>query len=274
MIFNRKIILASLKNKVARKEAIIGGGAGIGLVALVESIEGIDFIMAYPSEVYSMQGFDSNYGRMPYGDCNSMTLDLGRRILPRVQDTPVIAGVGAGDPYRDIERFIDQLIKGGFSGITNMPTVGGEVKKFIQSLDNGGIGYKAEVEMVRLCNKMDVFSIAYVFDDDQVKDMAGEGADVICVHCGKMLKGTGAGDSISLGLAGEKIQKFYEIAHSENPEALVLFHGGPFWNKETVRFGLEHTNAHGFIGAGYTVQIPIENEVLDAAKKFRELKLQ
>lgn len=274
MTFSRKEIIANFKEKIAKKEPIIAGSAGIGLVAKMESLAGIDFILAYSSAVYRMDGVTASYSRMPYDDGTTMTLKLGRQILPRVEKTPVIGGVGAGDPYRIIEQVIDQMIEMGFSGITNVPTVGAETPTFIKHLDNGNIGFKVEVEMMQLCNKKDVFSVAYTYNDEQTKQMASAGADVICFNCGKTVGGMlGSSKSISLDKGCELIQKTYELTMAENPDAFMMFHGGPFWNGETVQYALSRTDAHGFAGGGCIEVTPIEAKMMKVVKSFQNLSL-
>ena len=180
--FTRAEILADLKAKVDRKEPIIMGGAGIGLIAKIEDMAGIDAIMAYNTGPFRMDGHPSCVGYLAYGDSNQISMDLAKQILPVVKNTPVIGGIGAGDPYRDIDRLIGEMMEIGYSGITNVPTAGAYDGVFRHRIDTAGVGYPEEVKLIEKCRKRDIFTVAYAYHDDEVKAMIQAGVDCIKIE--------------------------------------------------------------------------------------------
>lgn len=272
--FTRKEIRDKFHAEISKGNALLATGAGAGLVAKMAEMANVDLIMAYNTGVFRMDGAHSTLGLLPYGDANQMTMDLGRRILPRIKNTPVIAGIGANDPYRDVFRLIDQVLDMGFSGITNVPTSGGQ-PQLCASLDEFDIGYKGDVRMISHCNKKDIFTVAYAWTEDQVRAMVAAGVDVVSPHCGQTAGGLlGSEHPISLDEGVEKTQRMYEVAVKENPDVFVFIHGGPFWNAETTQYAFSHTKAHGFIGAGCIERIPIEDAIYKTIRGFKELHLR
>lgn len=275
MAFKRKDIIAKLKGKISRKEPIIASGAGAGLVAKMQDLHHIDFTTIYHSGVFRLDGAPGAFALMPYGDGNTMMLDLARRVLPRVKNTPLVAGVGAVDPYRDPHVFAKELIDMGFSGIINFPTCGGYEPEFFNHLNDSGIGYDEEIAMIAWARKNDIFTVAYAFTEDQLKGMVGAGVDVICPHLGLTAGGLiGAEDAVSLDKGCKEIQKLYDLAIKGNPDVIVLFHGGPFYDPETTQYAFSHTDIHGLLGGSAIERIPIENAILDCVKSFKALKLR
>lgn len=276
MRFTREQINKTLQNKIAHKEPIIIGGAGLGIIAKCADRAGIDLIMAYNTGPFRMDGLLSFVGYMPYGDCNDITLTLGDQILGRVEKTPVIAGVGVADPYRKFKRNVQRMLEKGFSGITNVPTVGGAWSgEFRRDLEANGMGYAQEVKMIGYCAKNDIFTVAYCFDKEQIRAMAGAGADIVSPHVGGTAGGSigfvGFGD---MDRAVEKIQTMYEAAVSENPNVMVVAHGGPLNTSEAVSICLERTKVHGFIGASAFERIPVEESIVETVRRFKALSIR
>ena len=273
--FTRSEIRADLSAKISRKEPIIMGGAGIGLIATIETMDGIDAIMAYNTGPFRMDGHPSCVGYLAYGDSNQISMDLARQILPVVKNTPVIGGIGAGDPYRDIDRLIDQMMELGYSGITNVPTAGAYDGFFRHRIDTAGVGYPAEVELIRKCSKKDIYTVAYCYHEDEVKAMIDAGVDCISAHVGATSGGTcGFQDATSLEETIEVSQRLCELAHRENPDVVFLCHGGHLEDPESVAECFRRTDVQGFVGASSIERIPVEKAIMTAVKEYKSLKLK
>ena len=273
--FSRAEINENLHEKVKRKEPIIIGGAGIGLVAKMADQAGIDLIMAYNTGPFRMDGHPSCIGYLAYGDSNAITMNLGNQLLPVVEHTPVIAGIGAADPYRDMDVLIDRMIAAGFSGITNVPTAGAYDGRFRHRIDTAHAGYPEEVKLIGKCRQKGIFTVAYAYTPDEVRAMIQAGVDVIGAHVGATSGGTcGFEDTYSIGKACEKTQELYEIAVRENPDIIFTCHGGPFESPEKVQECFSRTDVHGFIGASSIERIPLEKAVLQTVREFKALRLR
>ena len=273
--FTRSESRADLSAKISRKEPIIMGGAGIGLIAKIEDMAGIDAIMAYNTGPFRMDGHPSCVGYLAYGDSNQISMDLARQILPVVKNTPVIGGIGAGDPYRDIDRLIDQMMELGYSGITNVPTAGAYDGFFRHRIDTAGVGYPAEVELIRKCSKKDIYTVAYCYHEDEVKAMIDAGVDCISAHVGATSGGTcGFQDATSLEETIEVSQRLCELAHRENPDVVFLCHGGHLEDPESVAECFRRTDVQGFVGASSIERIPVEKAIMTAVKEYKSLKLK
>lgn len=275
MSFQRQDIREKLRRQVQRKEPIILGGAGIGLVAKAADQAGIDLIMAYNTGPFRMNGAASLCGYLPYGDANGITVELGNHMLKLVESTPVIAGVGASDPYRNIPYFIGQLMEMGFSGITNVPALGSYEGVIRDQIDELGYGVPEEVKMVAYCNKKDIFTVAYAFTEQDVRDFVAAGVDIVGVHVGGTAGGmTGTKSTRSIESACEMTQRYFEIAMRENPDVFVVTHGGPFEDPESVSKVFQNTSVHGFIGASSIERIPVERAITQVVKDFKALRLR
>lgn len=273
--FTRKQILDRLAQRRAAREPLVLGGSGVGLVAKAADRAGIDVLMAYNTGPFRMDGHGSLAGYLAYGDSNQMTLDLARQILPVVEDTPVVAGIGAGDPYRDAVALIEELIEVGYSGITNVPTAGIYDGTFRRHIDDTGLGYPNEIELVSECNRRDVFSIAYAFTPTEALRMADAGADVIGAHVGLTVGGyIGARQSTALDEACERISEMTEAARSVRPDVFVVAHGGPFDEPEAVQVAYDRTEVDGFLGASSIERLPVERAIAHAVDSFRSLSLR
>ena len=273
--FSRKEINERLHGKIAAKKPIIIGGAGIGLVAKIADQAGIDLLMGYNTGPFRMDGHGSLSGYLAYGDSNRMTLELGEHLLTVIKDTPLIGGIGAADPYRDIDALIDKMMDMGFSGITNVPTSGLYDGVFRKQIDATNLGYPEEVKLVEKCNKKDLFTAVYAFSEEEAKAMAAAGADLIGAHVGLTLGGTiGAGSALALEEACERTQRILEAARRENPDIIVVCHGGPFDYPENVQYCFNKTDVNGFIGASSIERLPIEKALRECIEQFQSLKIK
>jgi predicted TIM-barrel enzyme len=273
--FTRAEVLERLAAARSRGEPLVFGGAGIGLVAKAADRAGIDVLMAYNTGPFRMDGHGSLAGYLAYGDANAVTLELGRRLLPVIEQTPVVGGIGAADPYRDIARLVDEYVAAGFSGITNVPTAGLYGGDFRRHIDVTDLGYPREVELIRLCRDRDVFSVAYAFLPDEAAAMAEAGADVVGAHVGLTSGGLiGAQETLSLEEACEATQRITEAAIAARADVLVVAHGGPFEDPESVRTAFERTDVHGYLGASSIERLPIERAVAEVVRAFKSLPVR
>lgn len=271
--FTRREVLDRLHATLDRGEPLIVGGAGIGLVAKAAERGGIDVLMVYNTGPFRMAGHGSLAGYLANGDSNAMTMELGREILNVVDDTPVVGGIGAADPFRDVGRLIDAMTAAGFSGITNVPTAGIYDGTFRRHIDATGLGYPREVDLIRTCREHDVFTLAYAFSPDEARAMAEAGADVIGAHVGLTSGGwIGAEATLDLERACAATQAMLEAAKSARDDVLVIAHGGPFEDPSTVRRVFETTDVVGYLGASSIERLPVERAVSGVVREFKALK--
>jgi predicted TIM-barrel enzyme len=272
---NRQEILAHLRQVVASGRPIIGGGAGTGISAKCAELGGIDLIIIYNSGRFRMAGRGSLAGLLPYGDANQIVMDMAREVLPIVQKTPVLAGVCATDPFRIMKRFLQDVRDVGFAGVQNFPTVGLFDGTFRQGLEETGMGFACEVEMIALAHEMDLLTCPYVFTVEEAEAMTRAGADILIPHMGLTTKGTiGAKTALTLEQAAQKVQQLADAAHRIRPDILVLCHGGPISEPEDVRYILEHTyGVVGFFGASSIERLPTEQAITTCVRQFKDLRL-
>lgn len=271
----REDILARLRAKAAERRPIIGAGAGTGLSAKCAEAGGADLIIIYNSGRYRMAGRGSLAGLMPYGDANAIVLEMAGEVLPVVRDVPVLAGVCGTDPFRLMPRFLDQLAATGFAGVQNFPTVGLIDGVFRQNLEETGMSYAAEVEMIRLAAERDLLTCPYVFDPGQAEAMAAAGADVLVPHMGLTTSGSiGAQTSLSLDEATERVQAMRDAAVAVRPDILVLCHGGPIAEPDDAAYVLSRTTGvAGFFGASSMERLPAERALTAQVRAFTELTI-
>ncbi|MEM8645208.1 MAG: phosphoenolpyruvate hydrolase family protein [Pseudomonadota bacterium] len=269
----RSDLMEKFKAMRDRGEPIIGGGAGTGLSAKCEEAGGIDLIVIYNSGRYRMAGRGSLAGLMPYGDANGVVMEMAGEVLPVVKDTPVLAGVCATDPFRLMDRFLDEVKEAGFSGVQNFPTVGLIDGTFRANLEETGMGYDHEVEMIRMAAERDMLTTPYVFSEDDAKAMAGAGADIIVVHLGLTTGGSiGAETAVTLQDAPALTDQWAKAALEVNPDAIVLVHGGPVAMPDDAEFVLKNTqHCHGFYGASSMERLPTEVALTEQTRKFKEI---
>jgi len=272
---NRAEILKNLREKVSRGEVIIGAGAGTGISAKSAESGGVDLIIIYNSGRYRMAGRGSLAGLLPYGDANQIVVEMGNEVLPIVKKTPVLAGVCGTDPFRVMDKFLEQLKNQGFAGVQNFPTVGLIDGVFRQNLEETGMSYDLEVEMIRKAHELDMLTTPYVFDTEQAKKMAEAGADVLVAHMGLTTKGTiGAKTALTLDECVERIQAICDAGKSVNPDILVLCHGGPIALPEDATYVLQRTKGVvGFFGASSIERIPTEGAIKKQVEMFKSIKI-
>jgi predicted TIM-barrel enzyme len=270
---SRDEILARLRSQVRSGFPIIGCGAGTGLSAKCAEAGGADLIIIYNSGRYRMAGRGSLAGMMPYGDANQIVMDMAREVLPVVKQVPVLAGVCGTDPFRIMKRFLVQIQETGFSGVQNFPTVGLIDGLFRQNLEETGMGFDLEVEMIATASDLGLLTCPYVFTPREAEQMAAAGADVLIPHMGLTTKGSiGAKTAMSLEEAATRVQELCDAAQRVNPEILVLCHGGPIAEPDNVRFILKQTRGVvGFFGASSAERLPTEIAITQCVKQFKSL---
>lgn len=276
MAFTRQEILARFRKDITEGRPLIGAGAGTGISAKCAEMGGADLIIIYNSGRYRMAGRGSLAGLLPYGDANAIVVDMAREVLPIVRNTPVLAGVCGTDPFRLMEVFLRELKAMGFSGVQNFPTVGLFDGLFRQNLEETGMGFDLEVEMIRLAHEIGLLTCPYVFNPEEARAMASVGADIIVAHTGLTTKGTiGAKTAMTLEEAVEKVQVIHDEAKSANPEVLVICHGGPITEPEDVAYILQHTRGVvGFFGASSMERLPTERAITEQVRQFKSIPLQ
>jgi predicted TIM-barrel enzyme len=269
----RSDILAKFKAMKARGEPIIGAGAGTGISAKGEEKGGADLIVIYNSGRYRMAGRGSLAGLMPYGDANGVVLDMAREVLPVVKHTPVLAGVCATDPFRQMDLFLDEIARLGFSGVQNFPTVGLIDGRFRASIEETDMGYAREVEMIAQARARELLTTPYVFDVAEAAAMARAGADIIVCHFGLTVGGSiGAATATRLEDCPAQTEAMAQAALSENPDVIVLVHGGPLAEPEDAEYVLKRAqHCHGFYGASSMERLPVERALHEQVAKFKAL---
>jgi len=269
----RAVALERLRAQVSAGRAVIGAGAGTGISAKSAEAGGVDLIIIYNSGRYRMAGRGSLSGMLAYGDANQVVVEMSREVLPIVRDTPVLAGVNGTDPFRFMDRFLDELRTLGFTGVQNFPTVGLFDGVFRQNLEETGMGYDLEVEMIRLAAERDLLTAPYVFDVDSAVAMTQAGADVIVPHMGLTTAGTiGARTALSLEESAGRVQEMRDAAVRVNPDVIVLCHGGPIAEPEDAAFVLAHTTGvAGFFGASSAERLPTERAIKAQIEAFKAI---
>lgn len=233
MLKSRSEVLHKLRGEIDAGKVIIGAGAGAGISAKSGEAGGVDLIIIYNSGKYRMAGRGSLAGLLSYGDANAIVVEMGQEVLPVVKHTPVLAGVCGTDPFRVMEIFLKQLKEQGFAGVQNFPTVGLIDGVFRQNLEETGMGYDLEVEMIRTAHELDLVTAPYVFDTEQAVKMAKAGADILVAHMGLTTKGTiGAKTALTLDDCVAKVQAICDAGKAINPNIIVLCHGGPIAEPE------------------------------------------
>jgi len=274
MAFTREEVLTRLKRHVDDGVPIIGAGAGTGISAKFEEAGGVDIIVIYNSGRYRMAGRGSLAGCMPYGDANAIVMDMAGEVLTIVKDTPVLAGVCGTDPFRQMDVFLKQVDEIGFSGVQNFPTVGLFDGLIRQNLEETGMGYGLEVDMIRIASEMGLLTTPYAFTADEASQMAEAGADVVVAHMGLTTKGSiGATTAMTLEEAPEQVQAISDAARAANPDVITLCHGGPISDPEDAEFVLQNTDdVNGFYGASSMERLPVETAITKHIRKFKAIR--
>ncbi|MFH5833610.1 phosphoenolpyruvate hydrolase family protein [Halalkalibaculum sp. DA3122] len=269
--------LKRLRSQIDQKKPIIGAGAGTGISAKFAERGGVDIIIIYNSGRYRMAGRGSAAGILAYGDANEIVVDMAGEVLPVVQDTPVLAGVNGTDPFRLMPAFLKELKEMGFDGVQNFPTVGVIDGNFRQILEETGMSFDLEIEMVRIAHEMDMLTCPYVFDVEQAEKMTEAGADVIVAHMNTTVKGSiGVSSDVapSLEESAERVQAIHDAAKAIRDDVIVLCHGGPIAEPQDAQYIFDHTEGTaGFFGASSIERLATEPAIEKQARTFKELKI-
>jgi len=270
----RKDLLEKFRAMVRRAEPIIGGGAGTGLSAKCEEAGGIDLIVIYNSGRYRMAGRGSLAGLLAYGNANEIVVDMAREVLPVVKRTPVLAGVNGTDPFMITDHFLRKLIELGFSGVQNFPTVGLFDGVIRRQLEETGMGYGLEVEMIHAAHELDLLTTPYVFSEQNASDMARAGADIVVCHLGLTAGGAiGAETALALKDCVPLINSWAAAALKINPDVIILCHGGPIARPEDATYILQHCpQCHGFYGASSMERLPTELALTETTRRFKAIR--
>ncbi|HCW47302.1 MAG TPA: hypothetical protein DGH25_07970 [Erwiniaceae bacterium] len=272
--FNRQELLEKFRAMIARREPIIGGGAGTGLSAKCEEAGGIDLIVIYNSGRYRMAGRGSLAGLLAYGNANEIVVDMAKEVLPVVKKTPVLAGVNGTDPFCHFDKFLDDLKALGFSGVQNFPTVGLIDGNFRANLEETGMGYGLEVEMIRLAHQKDMLTTPYVFSAEDEVAMTEAGADIIVPHMGLTTGGNiGAETALKLEDCVPLINEWAQAAKAVREDVIVLCHGGPISTPEDAQFIMNNCpQCDGFYGASSMERLPTETALTNTTKQFKAIQ--
>jgi predicted TIM-barrel enzyme len=274
--FERSALLEKFRGMVARGEPIVGGGAGTGLSAKCQEAGGIDLIVIYNSGRYRMAGRGSLAGLLAYGDANQIVMEMAAEVLPVVKKTPVLAGVNGTDPFRLMDVFLDQIKAMGFAGVQNFPTVGIIDGTFRANLEETGMSYGLEVDMIATAHAKDLLTTPYVFNTDEAAAMAKAGGDIIVCHLGLTTGGSiGAGTALKLADCPALVDAWAEAALRVRKDAIVIVHGGPVSSPEDAAFIMRETkNCHGFYGASSMERLPTEVALTEQTRKFKQIGRQ
>lgn len=271
--FQRQALLAKFREMIARREPIIGGGAGTGLSAKCEEAGGIDLIVIYNSGRYRMAGRGSLAGLLAYGNANEIVVDMAKEVIPVVKHTPVLAGVNGTDPFCQFDKFLDDLKALGFAGVQNFPTVGLIDGNFRANLEETGMGYGLEVEMIRLAHQKDMLTTPYVFSAADAIAMTEAGADIIVPHMGLTTGGNiGAGTALKLEDCVSLINDWANAAKSVREDVIVLCHGGPISSPQDAEYIMQNCpQVDGFYGASSMERLPTEVALTETTRQFKSL---
>ncbi len=271
---SREQILTRLRGLIADGVPIIGGGAGTGISAKFEEAGGIDLLVIYNSGRFRMAGRGSLAGLMPYGDANAIVMEMAAEVLPVVEHTPVLAGVCGTDPFRRMSHFLRQVKEIGFAGVQNFPTVGLIDGLFRANLEETGMGFGLEVEMIRQAAELDLVTTPYAFTPAEAEQMAGAGADILVAHMGLTTKGTiGAHTARTLDDCVRDVQALADAARGVKPDIIVLCHGGPIAMPDDAEYVLRRTHGvNGFYGASSMERLPVETALTKQTRAFKAIR--
>lgn len=275
MKYTRAESLDRIEATIEAGDPVIGAGAGTGISAKFAERGGVDLLIIYNSGRYRMNGRGSLAGLLPYGDANEIVVEMGHEVIPVVEDTPVLAGVNGTDPFRDMSVFIEDLRRRGFSGVQNFPTVGliDEDSSYRKNLEETGMGYDKEVEMIREASEQGMLTCPYVFTEEQAAAMTEAGADVIVSHMGLTTSGDiGAETALDLDDAAERVQAHHDAAKAVRDDVHVICHGGPIAWPDDAAYVLNNTEGVvGFFGASSIERLATEEAIENQAREFKEI---
>jgi len=276
MSFPRSEILTRLRKLIDDSIPIIGGGAGTGISAKFEEEGGVDLMVIYNSGRFRMAGRGSLSGTMPYGDANAIVMDMAGEVLTIVENTPVLAGVCGTDPFRQMPIFLKDVRDIGFSGVQNFPTVGLIDGMYRQNLEETGMGFGLEVEMIRTAHEMDLLTTPYAFNPEEAEQMAGAGADIVVAHMGLTTKGSiGATTALTLEQTPASVQVICDAARGVREDVIVLCHGGPISMPDDAAYILQNTSGvNGFYGASSMERLPVETAITEQMRQFKAIRFK
>jgi predicted TIM-barrel enzyme len=273
--YKRSEILARLRDQVEKNQALLMFGAGTGLTAKCADLGGADLVAVYSTAIWRMMGLPTLLAWMPYEDCNARVKQMAREIIPVVKTAPCIAGIGAHNPALNLDRIIDEMMALDFSGITNEPFAGLYGEFFAKQLEDAGIGFSREVELIKAAHKKDIFTVAWAFNENEARIMAEAGADVIGAIIGVTSGGlTGAKEVMTLERATAEVQKMCLAARSVNPDVFVLTHGGPFADAPTAQYSIANSDADGYASGSSGERTPTENAVIAITREYKSIKVK
>lgn len=271
--YSRRELIGYFQNKITQGEPIIASGAGAGIIASIGEKAGLDLLIVYSTGLFRMSGAPLMTTMLPYGQCNDIVSELAPRILCRTEKVPVIGAIGAADPFVDWDIRIDEMLDQGFSGMINYPVFTG-VHEFAEMLEENGIGITKNAALIKKCRERNFFSCSFAFDREQARKMAASGADMICAMAGGTAGGSGAIKERYIPSMDETcalIQEVYDAALSENPDVIVMCHGGPVTGPGDLQKCMDQTDVKGFIGGSSIERIPIERAIYNITREFVEL---
>lgn len=273
MKMSRTEILKKFKDEVAAGKILVGVGAGTGITAKSSEAGGADMLIIYNSGRFRMAGRGSLSGLLSYGDANQIVVEMGSEVLPVVKHTPVLAGVCGTDPFRVMEVYLKQLKDMGFSGVQNFPTVGLIDGVFRQNLEETGMGYDLEIDMIRMAHELDMLTCPYVFDPEQAKAMAQAGADILVAHMGLTTKGTiGAKTALTLDDCVKRVEAIMNAGRAVNPEIMVICHGGPIAEPDDAAYVISKVKGiDGFFGASSIERFAAETGIRKQTEAFKQI---
>ncbi len=272
--YTRAEVIQRLRGQVDQGKPLLMFGAGIGLTAKCAELGGADLIAVYSTAIYRMMGQHTLMAFLPYSNANEHVAKMSSEILPAVKETPCIVGIGAHDPSLDMEGFLDRMLGLGFSGVTNEPFAGIYGPAFAAQLEEAGLGFSREVELIAMAHKKDIFTSGWAFNPDEARRMAEAGADIVGALVGVTAGGlSGAAESQTLDQATQVAREICQAAKEVNPEVMILTHGGPFKDPESAEYSIVNTDAVGYAAGSSGERMPTEKAVIQVTKSYKKLKL-
>ena len=273
--YTRKQVMERFRNQVESGKPLLMFGAGIGLTAKCAELGGADLIAVYSTAIYRMKGQHTLMAFLPYSNANEHVATMAKEILPAVRETPCIVGIGAHDPSLDMDSFLDRMLNLGFSGVTNEPFAGIYGPAFAAQLEEAGLGFSREVELIAVAHKKDIFTFGWAFNPEEARRMAEAGADVVGALVGVTAGGlSGSAASQTLEAATEMVRAICRAAREINPEVMIFTHGGPFKDPASDQYSIVNSDAVGYAAGSSGERIPTEKAVIEVTRSYKEMLLK
>ena len=273
--YTRKQVMERFRNQVESGKPLLMFGAGIGLTAKCAELGGADLIAVYSTAIYRMKGQHTLMAFLPYSNANEHVATMAKEILPAVRETPCIVGIGAHDPSLDMDSFLDRMLNLGFSGVTNEPFAGIYGPAFAAQLEEAGLGFSREVELIAVAHKKDIFTFGWAFNPEEARRMAEAGADVVGALVGVTAGGlSGSAASQTLEAATEMVRAICRAAREINPEVMIFTHGGPFKDPASAQYSIVNSDAVGYAAGSSGERIPTEKAVIEVTRSYKEMLLK